>query len=139
MRTIVYDALPKEARKIREMVFMQEQGFQEEFDTIDDYAKHLILFDGEVAAGTCRFFLDRERKQYVIGRIAVLRQYRGQHLGAKLLEQAEAQIKRAGGETVILHAQKQAEPFYEKQGYAEYGAPDFEEGCPHVWMFKKLN
>ena len=59
MRTVVYDALPEEARKIREMVFMQEQGFEEEFDTIDDYAKHLILFDGEVAAGTCRFFLDR--------------------------------------------------------------------------------
>lgn len=51
----LYDEIPKEAKTIREAVFIKEQGFKEEFDEIDDVAKHVLLFDGDIPVGTCRF------------------------------------------------------------------------------------
>ena len=46
-----YDALPPEAAAIRQAVFVEEQGFQEEFDAIDRHALHLLLFaDGRPVA-----------------------------------------------------------------------------------------
>ena len=39
----VYDKLPQAAKKIRQEVFGQEQGFKKEFDEIDPIAKHIIL------------------------------------------------------------------------------------------------
>ena len=67
----LYDEIPEEAKTIREAVFIKEQGFKDEFDEIDDVAKHVLLFDGDIPVGTCRFFFSEERNCYVIGRIAV--------------------------------------------------------------------
>ena len=39
-----YDTLPEEAVRIRREVFMEEQGFAEEFDELDGRAKHLVLY-----------------------------------------------------------------------------------------------
>ena len=44
----VYPALPTEAASIRKEVFMEEQGFVEEFDEIDHQARHIVVFNGEV-------------------------------------------------------------------------------------------
>ena len=47
-----YDALPPEAAAIRQAVFVEEQGFQEEFDAIDRHALHrkrVLPEDKEVA------------------------------------------------------------------------------------------
>ena len=134
----VYDTLPKEAIQIREEVFMREQGFQEEFDEIDGYAVHLVLFCDGFPAAVGRFYEDEEKGGYLFGRLAVRRAYRGKNLGALLLAEAEREIRKAGGRSVRLHAQRQAQPFYEKQGYTAYGETDFDEGCPHVWMKKRL-
>ena len=40
----IYDEIPEEAKTIREAVFIKEQGFKDEFDEIDDVAKHVLLF-----------------------------------------------------------------------------------------------
>ena len=39
-----YDALPPEAAAIRQAVFVEEQGFQEEFDAIDRHALHPVSY-----------------------------------------------------------------------------------------------
>ena len=57
----LYDEIPEEAKTIREAVFIKEQGFKDEFDEIDDVAKHVLLFDGDIPVGTCRFFFSEER------------------------------------------------------------------------------
>lgn len=132
-----YHTLPPEAVAIREEVFMKEQGFQDEFDAIDATATHLVLFDGNDAVGTCRFYT--EDGIYLIGRIAVVKSHRGNHLGATLLEAAEAAIRSDGGATVRLHAQCRAQTFYEKQGYRAFGEIGLDEGCPHIWMEKVLD
>ncbi len=138
-KLICYDTLPEEAVQIREEVFMREQGFQEEFDEIDGRAVHLVLYCDGSPAAVCRFYQDRMNGEYLIGRLAVRKAYRGKGIGAVLLSEAEKEIERRGGRMAALHAQRQAQPFYEKQGYAAYGETDFDEGCPHVWMKKRLS
>lgn len=138
MNVVVYHTLPEEAVNIRESVFVREQGFQNELDEIDAYAKHLVLFDGDIPVATCRFFESETKNKYFVGRFAVCKSYRGRNLGSFLLQKAESEIRKAGGEVVLLHAQQQAAPFYEKQGYSSYGETEFDEGCPHIWMSKQI-
>lgn len=140
IKTELYHTLPAEAVKIRETVFVEEQGFRNEFDEIDQYAQHIVAYDRGEPIAACRFFgRDLEQKEeYIIGRIAVLKQYRGQNIGSLLLEAAEHEICRMGGKRVVLHAQVRAHKFYQKSGYREYGEIDFDEDCPHVWMRKEM-
>ncbi|MFQ9985779.1 MAG: GNAT family N-acetyltransferase [Lachnospiraceae bacterium] len=137
MNIELYNELPKEAYEIRKEVFVEEQGFDHEFDNIDKTAKHLVAYDGEIPVATCRFF-HLSNQKYVIGRIAVRKQYRGKHIGSYLLRSAEDTIKQLGGTEIRLHAQEKVKTFYEKQGYCSCGEIDFDESCPHVWMYKKL-
>ena len=132
----IYDTLPDDAARIREEVFMKEQGFHDEFDNTDPTAAHIVLYIEGTPVGTCRFFPGQEEGEYVIGRIAILKKYRGGGLGSEVLAAAESAIRDAGGQKAILHAQQQARPFYEKQGYTAYGEPDLDEDCPHIWMEK---
>lgn len=134
-----YDKLPQEAVQIRMAVFVEEQGFNEEFDTIDDISTHLVLFCDDKAAAVCRFYFDDVKKEYLIGRLAVLPQYRGKGYGADLVIEAERMIRSRGGSSISLHSQCQAQRFYEKLGFSAYGESDFDEDCPHQWMTKSLN
>lgn len=114
-----YDKLPKEAKEIRVRVFVEEQGFQE-FDSVDNYATHVVAFDEGRAVATCRYFY--QDGYYLIGRFAVVKQYRSIGLGGKLLEFAKSQIEKLGGKEIRIHAQKRAEGFYQKQGYVFWGS-----------------
>ena len=66
-----YNYLPEEAIKIRNEVFVKEQGFVEEFDEIDGIAKHIVLYEKEHPISTCRIYFNSEKQSFVIGRIAV--------------------------------------------------------------------
>lgn len=138
IKSRVYYTLPEEAVLIRQEVFVNEQGFKEEFDSIDKEAVHIVLFDGNMPVATCRFFKDNEKDTYIIGRVAVISAYRGQNLGSFILENACRLIKEAGGKKICLHSQKRVKEFYEKQGYCMYGDEDLDEGCPHVWLYKEI-
>mgnify|MGYP000882033815 FL=1 len=133
-----YKSLPEAAIQIREAVFVREQGFVNEFDEIDKISHHLVLFDGEQPVATCRYYWSDSRNSYVTGRIAVMKNYRGQHIGSLLLKEAEHQIQMMKGENICLHAQVRVKEFYEKLGYHGEGEESLDEGCPHIWMCKKL-
>lgn len=77
MEIRLYHTLPEEARQIREKVFVQEQHFQEEFDGTDRRAVHLVLYQGGSPAATCRYFQGVSPKEYLVGRMAVLKPFRG--------------------------------------------------------------
>ena len=139
IRIKAYYTLPEDAVLIRQSVFVEEQGFKEEFDSVDHDAVHLVLYNDGVPAATCRFFKDsKEAGTYIIGRIAVIKAYRGQDFGSLILEKAGQFIKKAGGKKICLHSQKRVKDFYEKQGYHMYGKEDLDEGCPHIWMCKGI-
>lgn len=51
-----YDRLPEEATRIRREVFMEEQGFEDEFDDVDGRARHIVAFLDGRATATYRLF-----------------------------------------------------------------------------------
>lgn len=138
MKIKSYKMLCNEAKYIRTKVFVEEQGFKEEFDTDDKISTHLVMFDGEKAVAAGRFYYDAARKEYIIGRLSVLKEYRSKGIGAKLVREAERLIENEGGKRISLHAQQRAMPFYEKLGYTAFGESDYDEDCPHQWMKKEL-
>lgn len=138
MKTKEYNYLPEDARKIRSDVFVTEQGFKEEFDEIDDIATHIVLYDGENPISTCRVYFHTQKQSFVIGRIAVIKEYRGKNIGTGMLHYVEDIIRQKGGNSVILSAQVRVKEFYEKQGYKIQGEAYLEEDCPHIWMEKNL-
>lgn len=137
MRVEYFHFLPKQARQIRISVFMDEQGFTEEFDALDEICTHLVMFDRDVPVATCRIWLAEDG--WHVGRLAVIKFYRGRGLGQDMLMYAERHVRGLGGASISLHAQCRAEAFYRKCGYVPYGEIDYDEGVEHVHMRKILN
>ena len=139
MRVEVFSSLPECAKEIRKKVFVEEQGFTVEFDDKDQAAVHLVLFDKDgTPAATCRVFKDCERDVYVLGRLAVIKEYRGKKLGSVLIKEAEKYVKEQGGKDIVLLAQQRVAGFYKKSGFTEFGEVEYEDGCPHIGMKKKI-
>ena len=124
------------AHEIRDIVFIREQGFSMDIDGLDDSAYHYILYDGDRAVATSRAFLG-EDGLCKIGRFAVLKEYRGQRLGARMMREFEEELRAVGAKKFKLSAQLRAAGFYEKQGYVRTGEIYYEEYCPHVDMVKE--
>lgn len=139
MQIAIYEGIPNHAREIREMVFMKEQGFQNEFDEIDSTATHIVLFDeNEKPIATCRVFANPITKEYTLGRLAVIKEYRGKNFGSAIVHEAERYVQKKGGTAIVLHAQCRVADFYRKLGFTEFGDIEIDEGCPHVWMKKNI-
>lgn len=133
-----YEKLPEEAQYIRQTVFVEEQGFKEEFDTIDNTAIHAVGFADGTPVATGRIFPAEENGAYYLGRLAVLKDFRKGGTGSKMLAFLEKEAAKCGASKIILHAQIQAQPFYEKNGYIAEGEPFLDESTPHITMVKKL-
>lgn len=137
MRYEVSEAIPEDAKAIRKAVFVEEQGFHNEFDRTDDASLHIVAYDGNEPVGVCRIFTDRD-EAWTLGRLAVLKPYRGQHCGANLVGKAEETARSHGADRITLHAQERVSGFYKSLGYRDMGIHDQDEGCPHMWMEKPL-
>lgn len=119
-------------RHIRETVFMQEQQVPEalEWDGEDAAATHLLAesADGN-PIGCTRILADGH-----IGRMAVLKPWRGQGVGSALLQRAVEVVSGLGCREAFLDAQSYAIPFYERHGFHAEG-PEFDDaGLPHRHM-----
>lgn len=130
--------LSPDAMMIRKAVFIEEQGFQNEFDQTDETAFHLVLYADGAPAAVARLFAQQDGAAYTVGRIAVLSQYRGLHLGNHILKEAEQCARRLGAKRLVLSAQCRVQPFYEKNGYTASGDVYLDEFCPHIHMEKML-
>ncbi|MGN1329365.1 MAG: GNAT family N-acetyltransferase [Eubacterium sp.] len=124
-------------KNIRTSVFTIEQGAeaQTEFDSYDEKGKgtlYVLLYDGENIAATSR--LAKTEKGYKIGRIAVLKEYRGKGYGDRIVRAVIEKAFEKGAETVLVDAQNYAVPFYEKFGFKVIGSQIFDRGLPHMPM-----
>ena len=134
-----YNYLPDEAKQIRISVFVNEQGFIDEFDESDKTAIHFLMFDNSLAIGTARVVYSKQHHCYTIGRFAILKQYRRKGLGLKLIEFVEETILNQLGPIVIgISSQEQAINFYKKAGYELTNERYLDQDCPHVFMIKNL-
>lgn len=123
-------------RHVRETVFVQEQRvpLEMEWDEADARALHVIAVDPHGnPVGTGRLTEDGR-----IGRMAVLKDWRGTGVGAAMLEFLMAAARKRGLEEVALNAQTSAIGFYRRYGYTEEGETFMEAGIPHVRMRANL-
>lgn len=128
----------EDAKKIRSEVFIKEQGFQNEFDETDKTAAHIVFYDdNNIPYAVCRYFRAND-DTFVLGRIAIIKKFRGKHLGNLILQISENEIKQEGGRKIKLSAQLRAKGFYEKNGYKQIGDIYFDEYCEHITMEKVL-
>ena len=122
--------------KIRTSVFIDEQGFKNEFDETDKTCTHIVLYDNEKPIATCRYF--KEGENYHIGRVANIKEYRGQGVGNYIMQIAESEIKNEDGQKIEVSAQVRVSVFYEKLGYKKAGDIYYDEYCEHIRMLKEL-
>jgi predicted GNAT family N-acyltransferase len=122
---------------IRMRVFVREQGVpgEIELDRDDQRAIHLLAFAGPRAVGTARVVWHHGSAK--IGRMAVLKGYRGLGFGKKLLKRATETAKRRGAKSIYLHAQVPVIGFYESMGFRCVGPIFDEAGIPHRKMMLK--
>jgi predicted GNAT family N-acyltransferase len=116
----------------RRRVFILEQGTptEEEFDGADAEAWHWLATDPDTfPIGTGRLMPNGQ-----IGRMAVIKEFRGLGIGAAILEAAIAKATRQGMQQVFVHAQTHATSFYEKFGFLITGGEFKEVDIPHVKM-----
>ncbi|MBR6516699.1 MAG: GNAT family N-acetyltransferase, partial [Bacilli bacterium] len=92
----VTNELTEHGKQIREEVFIHEQGFTIEIDEVDNYAYHVVYYKNDVAVAVCRFFNDNNSSTYHIGRFAVKKDYRNQHIGKDMLIKVLDKIKEIG-------------------------------------------
>jgi predicted GNAT family N-acyltransferase len=125
------------AYAIRYAVFVKEQGISAdlEIDDSDPIAEHALAFvDGQCVA-TARIYLDeQDPSKAKIGRMAVLKDFRGQGIGTALLGEAIRVGMMQGASVFELHAQQSAVPFYAKLQFKPEGAIFDEVGIPHQRM-----
>lgn len=129
------------ARAVRTPVFIDEQGIarSDEWDALDAGAVHAVLVNRlGLPVATGRLLRGDAPGVARVGRMAVLRLLRGAGLGEAVLAALE-QAARARGDTELhLSAQRSAEGFYRRLGYAALGAPYEEVGIAHIAMRKRL-
>lgn len=130
--------LLREGAVIREAIFIGEQHFSYEFDEIDDIAWHLLLTVDGKPAGAARLYESKKAGVWLIGRVAVLPEYRKLKLGTRLVQECEQKIRELNGTRAELSAQCRVQPFYEKMGYIPHGEVYLDEYCPHIHMEKDL-
>jgi predicted GNAT family N-acyltransferase len=123
-------------RAVRETVFVQEQQvpLELEWDAQDPQCAHVLARDAEGRPiGTGRLTPERS-----IGRMAVLRDWRGRGVGDALLQALIAEARRRQWPQVSLHAQVSAVGFYARHGFVPDGEPYMEAGIEHRNMHRQL-
>lgn len=119
-------------RALRRTVFIEEQGVSEavEVDDLDDVAIHLLALQDGRAIGSARLLVKGEIGK--IGRVCVLREGRGQGIGAALIRAAVARLQQVDGVKMAkLGAQTHALGFYAGLGFVAIGDDYIEAGIEH--------
>ena len=92
-------------------------SLQDEFDDHDGAgSKYIVLLDDTYPVATCRFY-ESDENTVLVGRVVVLPEYRGQHLGSRVIKEAESWIKELGYKVIRIDSRIEAVGFYEKLGY----------------------
>lgn len=131
-----WDTQRTDAQTVRYEVFVLEQKvpIEMEWDEMDAASLHAVACDESGAAvGTGRLLPDGH-----IGRMAVRQPARGKGIGARLLEILVEAARQRGDRQVMLNAQTQAEPFYQRYGFLREGDVFMEAGIQHIHMRREL-
>lgn len=125
-----------ELRSVRTEVFVEEQAVpeEEEWDDLDELSQHVIArsVDGQ-PIGTGRLTPNGS-----IGRMAVVRDWRGKGVGASVLRTLIELARERHLTRIDMHAQTHAIAFYEAAGFIIHGEEFDECGIAHRNMSLEL-
>lgn len=126
-----WSELQTEATAVRYAVFVKEQQVPLliEMDNADVNSLHAVAYEGRVPIGTARLLPNAH-----IGRMAVLAEYRGQGVGALILQNLVKAASKQGHKKVYLSAQVHALDFYTRYGFEPYGEIYQEANIAHRMM-----
>ena len=123
-------------RAVRNEVFVLEQGVpeDEEWDELDARSQHVVARDRDGRAiGTGRLTPLR-----TIGRMAIVRDWRGRGVGAAILRVLVERARELHYDAVELHSQTHAITFYAQAGFVAHGDEYDECGIAHRNMRLEL-
>lgn len=120
-------------RRIREAVFIAEQSVppELEWDSDDQVAVHFLALEGDYPVGTARLLPDGH-----IGRVSVLKDWRGLKVGDALMQAVIEEAQKRNLRQQMLSAQVHATAFYERLGFKVVSEEFLEAGIPHVDMVR---
>ena len=129
--TMGWDQARADAAPIRFAVFVEEQKVpaEIELDEHDAACLHAIARSEGRPVGTGRLLPDGH-----IGRMAVLKAWRGQGVGAAMLTVLIDAARARGDRAVALSAQTHALGVYRRFGFTNEGPEYIEAGIPHQAM-----
>ena len=118
-------------KAIRKSVFIDEQHIPKdlEWDGRDTECTQFLLTADTAPVATARLTPEGQ-----IGRMAVLKDFRGKGFGSRLLAAVIEQAKHAGHKQVFLHAQVSVIDFYKAHGFTAYGDVFIDAGIEHRSM-----
>lgn len=126
-------------KAVREVVFVQEQQvpLYIEWDDMDASAQHLLVHlasdvNLKTPIGCARLLQINDVAK--IGRMAVLKEYRGLGIGMAILQKAIAIHQAQHFDTIKLSAQMHAIDFYQRAGFEVISAPYQDANIVHVDM-----
>ena len=124
------------ARKVRTAVFMEEQGYKNEFDDHDADAVHLCIYDGEEGIATARSYQKPDASGYWAGWLCsgsagAIGWAAGRSRSWRSISAAGCQRDRTLRPAACMK-------MYEALGYKEEGDLIYDEGQPHKMMRKFL-
>ncbi|MGD8809447.1 MAG: GNAT family N-acetyltransferase [Gammaproteobacteria bacterium] len=125
-------------RSVRFAVFVDEQAVpaELEMDERDPECFHVVATTSDgTAVGTGRIDIAAGGR---IGRMAVLRSFRGLGVGTMILEALHEYALERGCQSCWCHAQVAARSFYERSGYVAEGEVFEEAGIDHITMRCRL-
>ena len=125
-------------RAIRKEVFIEEQRCppQEEWDRWDALSTHYVLRLKDTPSGTARTYRTVRHGAIVLvlGRIAVLKPYRGQGLATQMVDTI---VGRHSHEKIHIDAQAHLHDWYAQWGFVRSGPNFIEVGIDHIPMLRQ--
>ncbi|WP_113672962.1 GNAT family N-acetyltransferase [Vallitalea guaymasensis] len=119
---------------VRDKVFVNEQNIDYNivFDGEDKEAVHVVVYEDKNPVGTGRMTI--QDNLYLIGRIAVLKEKRGNYYGDLIVRMLIQKAFDTGADFVEVHSQLPAVNFYKKIGFEEFGEVYQEADIDHINM-----
>jgi len=125
-----------DAVRIREKVFIEEQGYTNEFDEFDYKSLHAVGYINNQPIATARIIIKDQVGK--IGRVAVLKEHRKKGYGKEICHKLLAVAKEMKIKSFTLSAQIDKTNFYESLGFRKIGNPYLEDGTEHIEMVMNI-
>lgn len=128
-----------DAKMIRQHVFVKEQNvpLHIELDEYDKSATHFVGYINNEPICASRFRLINDYGK--LERICLLKQYRGNGYGKKIVQAMENELLANNVFISRLNAQIQTKGFYKTFGYVVISDKFYEANIAHVTMEKRLS